>query len=114
MRCELQEQRRDADNVESNGRTIHKQKMKLYVRRGYAFRLAEGEQLISDEEFYRKRPRGGFEKTGSIVPQNGVRSIDRIGRICTQWGVGAFFQRRKQGGGSRGADPPILEPENPS
>ena len=65
---DLQEQRRAADNGESNVRTIHKQKVKLYVRRGYAFRLAEGEELTAGEAFYRKRPIGGFEKTGSIVP----------------------------------------------
>ena len=52
--------------------SIRKQKLKLYVRRGYAFRLAEDEELISGEELYRKRPRGGFEKTGSIVPSNGL------------------------------------------
>ena len=69
---DIAQQRRDADNCEANGMTIHKQKIKLYVRRGYAFRLAEGEELISGEKFYRKRPRGGFEKTGSIVPQNGL------------------------------------------
>ena len=67
---DVQEQRRDSDDVESNVRTIHKQNTKLYVRRGYAFRLAEGEELISGEEFYRKRPRGGFEKMGSVVPLN--------------------------------------------
>ena len=69
---DLQQQRRDADDVESNVRTIHKQKVKLYVRRGYAFRLAEGEELIAGELFYRKRPIGGFEKTGSIVPPNAL------------------------------------------
>ena len=66
---DVAQQRRDAGNSESNGKTIHKQKVKLYVRRGFAFRLAEGEELIAGEAFYRKRPIGGFEKTGSTVPQ---------------------------------------------
>jgi hypothetical protein len=49
-------QRRDADDTESVLRFGFKQKVKLYVRRGFAFRLAEGEELIVGEAFYRKRP----------------------------------------------------------
>ena len=56
---DIAQQRRDADNCEANGRTIHKQKVKLYVRRGFAFMPLNSSI-------------GGFEKTGSIVPQNGL------------------------------------------
>jgi hypothetical protein len=55
--------------INENEEMIHKRKVKLYVRRGNAFRLAEDEELISDEPFYRRRLQGGFERTGTFVPQ---------------------------------------------
>jgi hypothetical protein len=49
---------------------IHHRTVKLYVRRGNGFVLAEDEELISGEPFYRRRTAGdGFERTGKLVPQ---------------------------------------------
>jgi hypothetical protein len=49
---------------------IHQRTVKLYVRRGNGFVLAEDEELIGGEHFYRKRPTGGFQRTGKVVPKN--------------------------------------------
>jgi hypothetical protein len=49
---------------------IHHRTVKLYVRRGNGFVLAEDKELISGEPFYRRRRAGGgFERTGKLVPK---------------------------------------------